>query len=168
DAGACLGRVAAAGGGAADGAGGDEVVGGAIVPLPIAALGDVARARRRAADRRALGVGRTRRARSGAILGQVADARRRPAQRGRRREVVGRAVVADAVAALGDVARARGRAADPPALHVGRAEGIRAGARLGRVAAADRGPADGAGRDEVVGRAVVPLPVAALGDVARA
>src|SRR5207248_1203378 len=69
---------------------------------------------------------------------------------------------------LGDVAGPGGGAADAAALHVGRAEGIRAGARLGWVAATDGGTADGAGGDEVVGRAVVPLPVAALGDVARA
>src|SRR5207253_5533622 len=114
--------IAAADRGPADGARGDEVIGRAVVPLPIAALGDVARAHRGATGGRALDVGRTGGAASRAALGQVADARQRPAQRTCWREVIGRAVIPDAVAALGDVARARRRAADRRALQVRRTQ----------------------------------------------
>src|SRR5207244_10930436 len=138
DAGARLGWVAAADGGAADGPGGDEVVDGAVVPLPVAALGDIAGASRRAADRRALGIGGTRGARPRTALGRIADARRRPAHGARRRDVVGRAVVAHPVAALRDIARVGRGTADRRALRVRRAARTGSGAALGWIAGPGR------------------------------
>src|SRR2546428_2641502 len=66
--GAGLGDVADAGGRATRGARGDEAVGGTVVADAVAALGHVADAGRRGADRRALCLRRARRARFGAGL----------------------------------------------------------------------------------------------------
>src|SRR5205807_9536678 len=68
-----------------------------VVVDAVAALGDVAHACRRAADGRALGVGRTGGARSRAVLREIADAGRGAALAARRLEGVRRAVVAHAV-----------------------------------------------------------------------
>src|SRR5207244_8282217 len=127
-----------------------------------------ARGRRRAADRRALRVAGTEGARAAARFRGIANTGRGTALDPGGHQGIGRAGVGEPVAQLGDVAGPDGGAADAAALHVGRAEGVDAGACLGRVAAAGGGAADGAGGDEVVGGAIVPLPIAALGDVARA
>src|SRR5439155_667820 len=73
-AGAVLQQVAVAGGAAALHGGRPEGVGGAVVVGAVAALGDVAVARGRAADGGALPVRRAGGARSGAVLGEIADA----------------------------------------------------------------------------------------------
>src|SRR5207237_8531324 len=131
-----------------------------------AALGAVARARGRAADPRALQVRRTQGARPRTALGRVTDAGRRAADRGRRLERVGRAVVAGAVAALGDVARARRRAAGRRALRVAGTEGARAAARFRGIANTGRGTALDPGGHQGIGRAGIGESVAQLGDVA--
>src|SRR5262249_6181065 len=77
--GAVLGEVAGAGRGPADGGAGDESVGRAVVVHTIAVLGHVTDTGRRTALRRALRIGRTRAARAGAGLRQVAHAGRRAA-----------------------------------------------------------------------------------------
>src|SRR5439155_1010776 len=102
---------------------------------PVAALGDIAGARRRPADGRALRVGGAAGAAARAELGHVADTGRGPAL---------------------DRARLEG---------VGRAIGAQAGAELGDVAGTPRGAALGGARLEEIGRAVVGDPVTALGDV---
>src|SRR5207244_10751664 len=66
--------VAHAGGRATDGAAGDEAVGGTVVADAVAALRHVADAGRGPADRRALRVRGTARARPGTLLRDVADA----------------------------------------------------------------------------------------------
>src|SRR5205823_3283793 len=111
-AGAVLGEVAEAGGAAALHGGRLQDIGGAVVAGAVAALGDVAVAGRGAADGRALHVGRTGRARAGAVFGQVARAGGGAALDGRRLEPVRRTIVGDAVAALRDVALAGRAAAD--------------------------------------------------------
>src|SRR5207249_3831722 len=98
----------------------------------------------------------------------VAHAGRGAARGGRRLEVVGGAVVVDAVTALGDVAYAGGGPALGSALGVGGAVSGRARAEVVHVAHAGRGAAGrGPGR-EGVGRAVVVEAVAAIGAVAGA
>src|SRR5207244_6575782 len=116
----------------------------------------------RATDGGALRVARTVRRGAGAGLRRVADAARWAAHGPRGNEGVGRADVGGPVAELGDVARPDGRPADAAALHVGRTGRARAGAGLGRIAAAGRGTADRARRCERVGRTVVADAVAAL------
>ena len=131
----------------------------------VAALGDVARPCCRTAHVRFLDVGRTRNVGAGAGLGRVASAGRDPTHGAHRLERIRRAVIVRAVAALGDVARAGRRAAHVGSLHVGRASGGRAGARLGDVAGAGGGAALGSRRLEGVARARVVRPVAALGNI---
>src|SRR5205823_213189 len=143
--GAVLRDVADAGGGAAQGPAGREGVRRTAVAHAVAALAHVAEAGRRATDRRALGVVRADRARSGAGLGDVADAGGRATRGARGDEAIGGTVVADAVAALGHVADAGRRAADGRALRVGRARRARSGAGLLDVAHPCRGATDGAG-----------------------
>src|SRR5207302_5854691 len=118
----------------------------------VAALGDVAEAGRRAADRRALGVVRAGRARSGAGLGDVADAGGRATRGARGDEAVGGTVVADAVAALRHVADTCGRTADGGALRIGRARRARPGAGFLDVADAGDGTAHGPRRLDRAGR----------------
>src|SRR5439155_1242510 len=133
---------------------GGEGVERPVVRQPVAALGHVARARRRPALGGVLRVRRTARARARAVLRRVTGAGRGPALDGARQEAVRRTIVADAVAALGDVADADGRTALGIALHVCGTRGVRARARLGHVADAPRGAADRPCRQERVGRAV--------------
>src|SRR5207247_3381506 len=127
--------VADTGRGAALGRARLEGVGRAVVRGPVAALGDVAGARRRPADGRALRVGGAAGAAPRAELGQVAD--------------TGRGAALD---------RARLEGVDG-------AIGAQAGAELGDVAGTPRSAALGRARLEGVGRTVVRGPVAALGDV---
>src|SRR5439155_11804979 len=170
-----LGRVARAGRGTTHGARGRERVGRAVVADAVAALRDVARARRRPADVRALRVRRTARSTPGAALGQIAGAGGRTAHDDGRQEAVGRAVVADAVADLGDVAVAGRGAAAVRALQVLRAEGPQAVAGLGGVAGAGGGAAYLArsaqvavGRAAGVGRAVRRPEIALLAEIGEA
>src|SRR5439155_802389 len=128
--------VADPGRGAALGRGRLEGVGRAVVREAVAALGEVAGARRRPADGRALRVGGADDAGARAELGQVADTGRGAALRRARLEGVGGAIGAQAGAELGDVA------------------GTLRSAALGRA------------RLEEIDRAVVGDPVTALGDVA--
>src|SRR5439155_232868 len=146
----------------------EERVRRAGVVRAVAALGDVARLCCRTAHVRFLDVGRTRNVGAGAGLGRVASAGRDTTHGARRLEHVRRAVIVRPVAALGDVARTGRRAADARPLHVGRASGGRAGARLGDVAGAGGGAALGSRHLEGVARARVVRPVADLGDVTRA
>src|SRR5439155_203881 len=148
-AGAGLGHVAGAGGRATLHARGLEGVGRAVVAHPVAALGDVARARRRAAGARGLPVRGTAGPRAGARLGHCA-------------------AVARPVAAPADVERPRAGTTDRRALPVRATRGARAGAGLGHVAGAGGRATLHARGLEGVGRAIVAQPVAALGDVARA
>src|SRR5439155_225545 len=150
--GAGLRDVAHAGGRATDGAAGDEAVGGTGVADAVAALRHVADAGRRPADRRALRVRGTARARPGTLLGNVADAGGRATRGARGDEAVGGTVVADPVAALHHVADTCGRTADGRALRIGRARRARPGAGLLDVAGAGGGAADGAGRLDGAGR----------------
>src|SRR5439155_8431169 len=166
--GADLRRIAAAAGRTADGAAHHERIGGAVVADAVAALRDVAHARRRATDRRALHVRRTCGVRARTALGDVARARRRAAHGARRRERIRGARVGDAVAALGDVARPGRRPAHGPALQIGRARGGRTRAVLRGVARARRAAADRARGCEGVRGAGVADTVAAFGEVARA
>src|SRR6185503_943938 len=85
-----------------------------------------------------------------AVLRHVAHTGRRAAPLARRRERVGRTIVADAVAALGDVAHAGARPTRRRALRVRWTRGARAGAALGHVAHPRRRTADGRGRLERV------------------
>src|SRR5439155_89117 len=144
-----------------------EGVHGAVVAHPVTALRHVARARRRAADGRALRVRGTGGTRASAGLGHVAGAGGRATLHARELEGVGRAVVAHPVAALGDVARPRRGTTHRRALPVRGTLGARAGAGLGHVAGAGGRATLHARGLEGVGRAVVAHPVAALGDVAR-
>src|SRR5439155_36210 len=144
-----------------------EGVHGAVVAHPVTALRHVARARRRAADGRALRVRGTGGTRAGAGLGHVAGAGGGATLHARELEDVGRAVVAHPVAALGDVARPRRGTTHRRALPVRGTRGARAGAGLGHVAGTGGRATLHARRLEGVGRAVVAHPVAALGDVAR-
>src|SRR5439155_4497336 len=130
---AVLDRIAGAEGDPADRTRRLEEIRWAVVREPIAALGDVAAARRRAADRRALRVGGAVGARSVARLGKVADSGRRAAGEAGGLDLVGGTVVGHAVAALGDVARAGGGAALSRALRVGGTLRREAGAILGGV-----------------------------------
>src|SRR5439155_2891942 len=130
-----LGQVADTGRGAALGRAQLEGVGRAIVRDAVAALGEVAGARRRPADRRALRVRGAAGVAPRAELGQVAN--------------TGRG------AALGR-ARLEG---------VGGAIGAQAGAELGDVAGTPRGAALGRARLEEIGRAVVGDPVTGIGRV---
>src|SRR5439155_1111643 len=116
---------------------------------------------------RLLGVRGTGGARAGAALGHVAGARRRTAYRARRLEAVGGAVVGRPVARLGAVTHARRRPAHGRALGVGRAAGAGAGAVLGKIADARRGPALRRGGLEGIRRAVGARADAALRDVAE-
>src|SRR5207249_3062899 len=152
--------------GAAHGGRGLEVVGGAVVVHAVAALGVVAGTGCRAALGRPLGVGGAVRGRAGAEVVRVAHAGRGAAHGGRGLEVVGGAVVVDAVAAFGDVARAGRGPALGRALGVGGAVGGRAGAEVVHVSLPGPGPAQGGRGLEVVGGAVVVDAVAALGVVA--
>src|SRR5207245_10941724 len=116
---------------------------------------------------RALRVGRAARVGAGARFLDVAGAGRGPADDGRRREEIGRAVVGDPVAALGDVAVPGDGAALGRALHVGWAARIAAGAVLLDVARTSGRATDRVRRLELTGRraavavdqvAIVPLP----------
>src|SRR5439155_1319199 len=113
-----LGHIADAGGGAALVRARLEGVGRAVVRDAVAALGDVAGARRRPADRRALRVRGAADTSPRAELGQIADPGRGAARGGARLEGIGGAVVGSPVAALGDVTVPGGRAADRRALRV--------------------------------------------------
>src|SRR5262249_7477681 len=147
-AGAVLRHVAQTRGGTAGCGRGDEAVGRAVVPDPVAELGDVAQARAGAALAGALRVRGAVGARARAEPGQVAVAGCRTARRRRRGKAVGRAVVADPVAELREVAVAGRGATRGRALPVGQAGGIGAGARLRDVACAGGGTADGGRRRE--------------------
>src|SRR5439155_1609000 len=140
----------------------------AAVVDAVAALGHVARACGGPAHGRALGVGGAVRGRAGAEVVHVAHAGRGAAHGGCGLEVVGGAVVVDAVAALGVVAGAGCRPARGRALGVGGAVGGRAGAEVVQVAHAGRGTAQGGRGLEVVGGTVVVDAVTALGLVAGA
>src|SRR5437773_1906860 len=146
----------------------EERVRRAGIVRAVAALGDVARARRGPAHVGLLHVHRARGVRAGAGLGNVADATGRAALGSRRLQTIRRARIVRPVTALADVARPGRRAAHVGLLRVGRARGGRAGARLGDVAGAGGGAALGSRRLEGVARARVVRPVAALGDVTRA
>src|SRR5439155_713880 len=123
-----------------------------------AALGHVAHTGRRAAHRRALGVGRTGGTPPVAALGHVADAGGGAALEGRGLEGVGRAVVAHPVAALGHVARTRRRAALGRALCIGRTGGAEPVADLRQVAGTRRVPTRRAGiPDRVLARIAAPV-----------
>src|SRR5439155_1658288 len=141
-------------------------VGRAGIGGTVTLRGDVARVRRRAADCRALLIGRAGRARAGAVLRRIADAGRGAALHGRRLEGVHRTGVVHAVAALGHVAGAGARAAHRRALRIGRARRIRPGAGLRRVARAGRRPALHRRRLQGIGRAVDARPRTCLGHVA--
>src|SRR5439155_465277 len=159
-------EVADAGRGAARGAGSGDVIDGTIVGDAVADLVDVAAARGGPADGGALGVRGAVDARTVAVLLEVAHAGRETAGGARHGDVVGGALVGDAVADLVDVADARGGPADVGALVVGRAVDGRAVAVLLEVADAGREPARRAGGDDVVGRTAVADTVAALRHVA--
>src|SRR5207249_11082974 len=103
--------VAAAGGGGAPGGRRLEGVGGAVVVGAVAALGHVAGAGGGPALGGALGVGGAVGGRARADVVRVAQGCRGAAHGARRLEVVGGAVVVDAVAALGHVTRAGGEPA---------------------------------------------------------
>src|SRR5207245_2664151 len=129
-------------------------------------LGDVAVARHRPTDGRALHILGASGAVARAVLGDVAHASRRAALGRARLEAVGRAVVADAVAALGHVAVARRGPADRSALRIGGARRAVARTVVGQIADAGGGPTlDRRGLEAVHGT-LVAHPVAALGDVA--
>src|SRR5439155_885582 len=135
---------------------------------PVAALGDVARPRRRAADVGLLQVRAAGSGRAGAGLRGIADAGGRATLGPGGLEAVGRARVVRAVAALVGVARGRRGAADVGLLGIGRAGGAGTGAQLRGVADTGRRPTHRGGRLEAVDGARVVRPVAALGHVARA
>src|SRR5439155_400750 len=167
-AGAGLGHVARAGRRTTRGACGLEPIGRTGVVAPVAALDDVARPRRRAADAGLLRIRGAGRVGAGAALGDVADACRRATLGARGLEAVRRARVVRPVAALGDVARTRRRTADVAVLlHVGGAGDVGAVARLGDVAGPRGGAADRAGGLDAVGGTRVVRAVAPLFGVAR-
>src|SRR5581483_7130406 len=146
-----LGVVAVAAGEAARGAVRQEAIGRAGVARPVAELGDVADARGGPARRPGLlQVGRAGRARAAAVLGDVAVAGRGPARRARWGEGVRRTDVRRAIAGFRHVAGAGRRAADRPRFEIRRAVCGRAGAVLGGVAVAHRGPTDDAARGQRV------------------
>src|SRR5439155_4815660 len=161
-----LGQVADTGRGAALGRAQLEGVGRAIVRDAVAALGEVAGARRRPADRRALRVRGAAGVAPRAELGQVANTGRGAALGRARLEGVGGAMGALAGAELGDVAGTpRGAALGRARLEgVGRAIVRDAGAELGDVTVPDGGPADG--RALRVGGAAGAAARAELGHVA--
>src|SRR5207249_292476 len=147
-------------------AGGHEAVGGTGVAHPVAALGHVAGAGRRAARRRALRIRRAGCIRAGAALHRVAGARRGAADRaGIPRRVL--AGVGDAVARVGRarvaVVGARGAAR---LLGIGRAARPIARAELRHVARARPRAADLGGQREGIGGTIIAHPVTALGHVA--
>src|SRR5262249_40045708 len=115
-----------------------HAVGRAVLADAVARLGDVADVGRGAADRRALGIRRTRRRRPGAVLRQVAGAGRRAADDRARLEAIGRTVVADPVAGFRRVAEVAGSATDRRALGVARTGVVATVAVLGEVAGAGR------------------------------
>src|SRR5439155_364088 len=147
-----------------------EGVGRAVVGGPVAALGDVAGARRRPADRRALRIRGAVGAAPRAELGRIADTGGGPALDRARLEGVGRATGAQAGAALGDIAGTpRGAALGRARLEgVRRAGGAGPGTELGDVAGAGGRATLRGARLHHVGRAVVGGAVAALGSVAVA
>src|SRR5439155_524575 len=129
--GAELGDVADTGRIAARDRRGLEGVGRTVVVRAVAALGDVARARRRPADVGLLQVRGAGSGRAGAGLRGVADAGGRATLGPGGLEAVGRARVVGAVAALVGITGARRRAADVGLLLVRGAGGGGAGAGLG-------------------------------------
>src|SRR5207249_3931327 len=136
---AVLLEVAGARRGPTRGAGGDEGIGRAVVADAVAALVDVAHVGRGAADRRALGIRGTGRARPVTVLLEVAGARRGTARGAGGDEGVGGTVVRDAVAALVDVADVGPGAADGRALGVRGTDRTRPVAVLFEVAGAGCG-----------------------------
>src|SRR5439155_393495 len=120
------------------------------------------------ADGGTLGVGRAVDPRAVAVFLQVTHAGRETAGGAGRGDVIGRAVVGDAVADLVDVADTGGGPADGRALGIVRARGARPGAGLRHVADAGRRATDGAAGNEAVGGTGVADPVAALRHVAEA
>src|SRR5206468_1875556 len=163
---AVLDEIARAGGGPADDEGARDAVRRAGGALAIAHLGHVAIVRAGAADGAA--VPRRVLARRMGAVAAIGGARVAVvgAGRPRRRQRVGRAVVAPSIARLGDVAFARGRPAHCRALRVRWAGGVGAVTALAQIARACGQTADGAGGHECAGRAVVVHAVAALGRVA--
>src|SRR5207248_1629417 len=135
-AGAELGDIAGTPRGAALGRARLEEIGRTVVGDPVTAFGDVAGARCRAADGRALRVGGAAGAAPRAELGHVAGTGRGAALGRTRLEGVRRAVGAGPGTELGDVAGAGGRATLRGARlhHVGRAVVGGAVAALGSVA----------------------------------
>src|SRR5207244_1747492 len=117
--------------------------------------------------RGALGVGRAERARPGTGLGEVAHACRSATDGAGGLELVGRAIVVEAVAALRHIAHPRRRTALRRALRVGRAEGAGSGTALRHVAHARRSSADGAGRLELIRGARVADAITRLRHVAH-
>src|SRR5439155_1582659 len=160
-----LGDVALGRGVAAHGPGGHEGIGRAVVGDAVARLVEIAVAGGGPACRGALRVRGAVDARAVAVLLEVADAGRQTAWRPGGGDVVGRAVVGDAVADLVDVADTGGGPADGGALRIGRTVDGRAVAVLLEVADAGREPARGAGDGNVVGGATVGDPVADVIDV---
>src|SRR5439155_969908 len=141
-------------------------IGGAAVGKAVAALADVADAGRRPAVGGALRVDRAAAARAVAVLLEVADAGREAAWGAAAGDVIGGAIVGDAVADVVEVADTGGGPADGGALDVRRAVDGRAVAILLEVTHAGRETAGGAGGGDVIGRAVVGDAVADLVDVA--
>src|SRR5581483_3175355 len=160
--------VADAGGGATRSTRRLDGVGRTRVGGAVAALGDVADVRRRAAHCRALRVRRAHVRAAVARLVEIAGSRGGAADRPRRLELVGGAVVGHAVAALVGVAAPGARPADGGALRVGRTRGAHSVAALGLIADARHGAALGARRDDLTARVAAPAAVAGLRVVGHA
>src|SRR5205823_3299511 len=135
---AVLLEVADAGRGAARGAGGGDVIGGTIVRDAVADLPDVAETGGGPADGGALRVWGAVDARAVAVLLEVADAGREAAGGAAGSDVIGGAIVGDAVADFAAVADSGGGPADGGALGVGGAVDARAVAVLLEVTHAGR------------------------------
>src|SRR5262249_51390795 len=105
-------HVAGSGRRAADGAGGRGLIRGAVVVHAVAALRDVAHPGGRAADRRALLIGRAGSRGPGAVLGRVARTGRAAAHGARQLEGVGGAGTGRPGAVLGVVADSGAGAAE--------------------------------------------------------
>src|SRR5205823_3531507 len=163
---AILLEVTHAGRETAGSAAGGDIIGGAIVGDTVADLVDVADTGGGPADGGALDVRRAVDARAVAVLIEVADAGREAARGAGAGDVIGGAIVGDTVADLVDVADTGGGPADGGTLGVGRAVDPRAVAVFLQVTHAGRQTAGGAGRGDVIGRAVVGDAVADLRDVA--
>src|SRR5207245_2208304 len=141
---------------------GSDVIRGANVGDAVAEVVDVAETGGGPADGGALGVGGAVDPRAVAVLLQVTHAGREPAGGPGRGDVIGRAVVGDAVAHLVHVADTGRGPAHRGALRVRRAVDARAVAVFLGVPGAGRAAAGRARVDDVIGRTVVADAVAAL------